>query len=410
MAQSVLIIDDETNVRWVLARALEQAGYRVHSAPDGGSGLGLLQRAPVDLVLLDLTLRGEHGLAVLRRLRERHPDLLVLILASAGALGDAVEAMQLGATDVLRKPPDAEQTRRKVAQALERRAAQQELARLAASQRTAPSFAALVGAEARWQALLGQARQLSWAEGGLLLLGEPGSGRASLARAIHAEGAARDRPLVELDLRPLTDAARALFGVGGGGAWGAAAGGTLLLRGLPEALAAQPALAACLAERTLAGGPRLLVAAAPEPALPGQIAGLFAARLELPPLRERPGDILLLAHHFAGLGGLSPGAAVLLERYSWPGNIAQLRGVVERARALSGDGPIDIDALPPDLRTPAAMFVLPPEGLRLEEVEQTLIRQALVRACGNKARAAELLGVSRATLLYRLEKYGISAA
>ncbi|HEU4325179.1 MAG TPA: response regulator [Roseiflexaceae bacterium] len=408
MAQTVLIIDDETHVRWVLGRALEQAGYRVHSAPDGGSGLGLLQRAPVDLVLLDLTLRGERGLVVLRRLRERHPDLLVLILASASAFGEAVEAMQLGAADVLRKPPDAEQTRRKVAQALERRVAQQELARLAASQRTAPSFAALIGADARWQALLGQARQLSRAEGGLLLRGEPGSGRASLGRAIHAEGDGRNRPLVELDLRPLTDAARTLFGAGG--VWDAAADGTLLLRGLPEALAIQPALASCLAERALEGGPRLLVVAAPEPALPGQIAGLLAARLELPPLRERPGDILLLAHHFAGFGGLSPGAAVLLERYSWPGNIAELRSMVERARALAGDRPIDIDALPSDLRTPAAMFVLPPEGLRLEEVEQTLIRQALARACGNKARAAELLGVSRATLLYRLEKYGISAA
>lgn len=410
MAQSVLIIDDETHVRWVLARALEQAGYRVYNAPDGGSGLGLLQRVPVDLVLLDLTLRGEHGLAVLRRLRQRHPDLLIVILMSASTVDEAVEALQQGAADVLRKPPDAEEARRKVAQALERRVAQQELARRAATQRTAPSFATLVGVDVDWQALLAQARQLSQIEGGLLLLGEPGTGRASLARAIHAEGPGHAGPLVELDLRPLTDAARALFGAGDGGAWTAAAGGALLLRGLPEALQAQPALVDYLAERSLLGGPRLLAVAPPTLVLPGPLAGLFVARLELPPLRQRPGDILLLAHSFAGFGGITPAAAVLLERYSWPGNIAELRGVVERARALVADGPIDCDALPPDLRPPAAMFVLPPEGLRLEEVEQTLIRQALVRARGNKARAAELLGVSRATLLYRLEKYGIGPA
>ncbi|GAB4196220.1 MAG: sigma-54 dependent transcriptional regulator [Roseiflexaceae bacterium] len=410
MTRSVLIIDDETNMRWVLGRALEQAGYRVQSAPDGGSGLGMLTRAPVDLVLLDLTLRGENGLVVLRRLRERHPDLLVLILTSASTLADAVEAMQLGATDVLRKPFSAEEIRDKVALALERRPAQQELARLAATQRTAPSFAALVGADAGWQSLLAQARQLAQAQGGLLLLGEPGTGRASLARAIHSEGYRRASPLLELDLRPLTNATRALFGAGDGGAWAAASGGALLLRGLPEALAAQPELAACLAEHALADGPRLLVVASPGQPIPDPIAALFAARLELPPLRERPGDILLLAHHFAGAGGITPGAAVLLERYRWPGNIAELRGVVERACVLSGADPIDIQALPPDLRTPAAMFVLPPEGLRLDEVEQTLIRQALLHARGNKTRAAELLGVSRATLLYRLEKYGISAA
>jgi DNA-binding NtrC family response regulator len=145
MTRTILIVDDEPNMRWVLGGALEQAGYVVHSAESGDDAAGLLVRAPIDLVLLDLKLRGEDGLTILRRLRERRPELVVLILTAHGTVPTAVEAMQLGAADFLRKPFDVEEVVFKITRALERRAMQQELARLTVLQRNAPAFDALIG-------------------------------------------------------------------------------------------------------------------------------------------------------------------------------------------------------------------------------------------------------------------------
>ena len=146
MTRSVLIIDDEPNMRWVLGRALEQAGYIVHGASSGDEAADLLVREPVALVLLDLKLKGEDGLVVLRRLRERRPELVIIILTAYGTVPTAVEAMQLGAADFLRKPFDVEEVIFKVARSLERRAMQQDLARLTVTQRSAPAFESLIGA------------------------------------------------------------------------------------------------------------------------------------------------------------------------------------------------------------------------------------------------------------------------
>ena len=128
MARTLMIIDDEPNMRWVLGRALEQAGYTVHGAATGDEATGVLGREVVDLVLLDLKLKGEDGLTVLRRLRERWPALVVILITAYGTVATAVEAMQLGAADFLRKPFDVEEITFKVARALERRAMQQEIA------------------------------------------------------------------------------------------------------------------------------------------------------------------------------------------------------------------------------------------------------------------------------------------
>lgn len=134
------------------------------------------------------------------------------------------------------------------------------------------------------------------------------------------------------------------------------------------------------------------------------------ARIQVPPLRERPDDVSLLVLAFAAGAKLTAPAWALLEGYTWPGNITELHGVVERAVTLAGSGPIDEQHLPEHIRhasMPGTSIRLPPEGLSLEEVEITLIRQALDRAGGNKTRAAELLGLTRHTLLYRLEKHGL---
>lgn len=414
MARSILIVDDEPNMRWVLGRALEQAGYEVHSAESGDDAAGLLVREPIDLVLLDLKLRGEDGLTILRRLRERRPDLVVLILTAYGTVPTAVVAMQLGAADFLRKPFDVEEVVFKIARALERRAMQQELARLTVLQRSTPAFDALVGTEASWRRLAEQARQVALTDDAVLFVGEPGSGRTTVARAVHVASQRANAPLIELDLSVYHETAqeRALFGgTERDGAWSAAGNGTLLLHGLAEAASVHEVLIERIASWDRGAGPRVFVIAVDESSLPGALQAQLPVRLRIPPLRERAGDILLFSQHFAPENTITTAALQILEQYSWRGNLNELRSVLERATRLAGAEPIDVTHLPERLHAAVAPTPdwLPPEGINLEQLEQTLIRQALEQAHGNKSRAAELLGLTRHTLLYRMEKYGISA-
>ena len=416
MTRTVLIIDDEPNMRWVLARALEQAGYAVHGAESGDEADRVLAREPIDLVVLDLRLKGEDGLTVLRRLRERRPDLVVLILTAYGTVPYAVEAMQLGAADFLRKPFDVEEVIFKITRALERRAMQQELARLTGALRSAPAFEMLLGADVAWRRIVARAQQLATTEHDVVIVGEPGSGRTTLAHALHVASPRHTSPLIELDLGIYHSAAQAgvLFGAdGNGGAWSEAGSGSLLLHGLGESPAIDQELIARLVERPVQSRPRLLMIASDESPLEA-VAAAIPARLCVPPLRERPGDVLLLARHFAGERPVTPLAAQVLEHYTWPENIAELRSVIERAAQLAGAEPIDVVHLPERVQVapadaPPSLGRLPPEGVNLEQLEQTLIQQALERARGNKSKAAELLGLTRHTLLYRMEKYGISA-
>ena len=415
MTRTVLIIDDEPNMRWVLGRALEQAGYSVHGATGGDEANHLLMREPIELVLLDLKLKGEDGLTVLRRLRERVPELVVIILTAYGTVPAAVEAMQLGAADFLRKPFDVEEVTFKIARALERRTMQQELARLSA-QRRFPAFDALVGAAAIWQRVIAQAQQAALTNYHVLVVGERGSGRTTLARAMHGASSGHAAPLVELDLQlyPQRAQAAALFGKDGhGGAWVEAGGGSLLLRDIAEATTVHEALGERLGGAT-GIGPRLLLIEPQTETMPEAIKSHIPIHIYVPPLRARMGDVLLLARHFGGERPILPQAAEYLEQYDWPENVAELRGVIERAARLADDAPIDSTHLPVELRLAPERLSqsgihLPQDGINLEQVEQELIRQALDRARGNKSKAAELLGLTRSTLLYRLEKYGIAA-
>lgn len=408
MTRNVLIIDDETNMRWVLTKALEQAGYTAHAAANGDEGLALLSREPVELVLLDLKLRGEDGLTVLRRLRERRSDLVVMMLTAYGTVPNAVEAMQGGAADFLRKPFDVEEVVFKVARALERRTMHQELARLTAQQRQVPAFEHLIGVDSSWQRMLAQARQLALLDDHVLVVGEEGSGRRSLARAMYAASTRAHIPFIEVNLACHTDPLDALSDAGSS-AWSRASGGTLLVGGLEQFPEVQTRLAEQFAESQT---PRLLVVVNQQITIDGPLLQRIPLRLSVPPLRERPNDILPLARHFLGKRSWTPHAATQLEQYAWPGNVAELRAVIERACLLAGDDEIDVVHLPhslSELQQPhGAAFRLPVAGLNLEALEQDLIRQALEQAHGNKSRAADLLGLTRHTLLYRLEKYGIN--
>jgi two-component system response regulator AtoC len=409
----VLIVDDEPNMRWVLQEALERGGYHVAGAGSGEEALDALGKQPVDLVILDLKLKGMDGLSTLRQIHARWPAIVVLILTAYGTVATAVEAMQSGASDYLRKPFDVEEVLFKVSRSLERRALQEEVQRLRAG---APP--PLPGSAPAWRRAQEAVAQAATRGYDLHLIGEPGSGRASLARAAHAGGPRQLAPLIELDLATLPGAAQAAMLAGEPGregAWSAAGQGSLLLRHVGAlSPTGADALDSLLTRRAELGvGPLLLLTGTRDDwATVARLEHRFAA-VDVPPLREHADDILAFAAAWLPGQRFTPAADALLHAYAWPDNLSELRGVLERAALLAERGPIDEPHLPARVRVtplPDAPFRLPQEGLSLEELEIALIRQALARAGGNKSRAAELLGLTRHTLLYRLEKYKIGDA
>lgn len=409
----VLIVDDEPNMRWVLQEALTKAGYTPHAAASGEESLSLLSTQPIDLVILDLKLKGMDGLATLRQIHTRWPDVVVIILTAYGTIATAVEALQSGAADYLRKPFDIEEILFKIARALERRMLQQEVSRLRRAPPKEPP-----GSHPVWRRALAAATQ-AFAHGfDLRLIGEMGSGRATIGRYVYACSARHPAPLVELDLAtvPSDRQAQVLEGMPPPryeGAWTVAGQGVLLLRHT-AALSDEGAMALeRLRERRAhtTVGPLLILTSAPAETLPAPLSQspFPFAEVQVPPLRDHMDDLLLLVAEM-GYDTIAPTAVQMLHAYTWPGNIAELCGVLERAATLAQGEPIEERHLPTSVRAaplPDAPIRLPPEGLNLEAVEISLIQQALKLAGGNKSRAAELLGLTRHTLLYRLEKYGI---
>lgn len=411
MSERACVVDDEANMRWVLNEVLSSMGYEVVTTSNGQEALSQVAEAAPQLVILDLKLKGMDGLTVLRKLRERWPETVVLILTAYGTVATAVEAMQLGAADYLRKPFNVEEITFKIQRALERKALQSEVRQLRQAMRTSAGKET-IGSHPLWVTALEQVRSLTALDLDILFLGEAGVGKTHLARWSYALSARREAPLIEVDLRTLPGAMQkeVLDGQEGWeGIWSQAGTGTVLLRH-SDTLSAEGWK---VVQRMVAHGqkrpkPRLLLTGHHLP--PAMVSTLFMTQVQVPALRERVEDLPLFVRACAPVIELTPQALMLLERYNWPGNIAELRGVIERVAALAGGKPIEERHLPEQIRqapAPGTRIRLPLEGLNLEEVEVELIRQALEQAGGNKTRAADLLGLSRHTLLYRLEKYGL---
>lgn len=421
MTRTVLVIDDEDNMRWVLERALSKAGYEVLTASRGSQGVELFSLNPVDLVLVDLKMPGMDGLAVLRQIREANADVPILLFTAYATVPTAVEAMRVGATDYLRKPFDLEDVLAKVhhylSAAIDRHPTVETPAPLL-------GFGEFVGAAPSLLqplALAGSAAQL---DSPVLLRGPMGSGRRHLARLIHrnrGEGTAGRLVAVDCGALPPALVEKTLLSApdeaGPPPLWQKALGGSLLLANADElspALAQQLGLhlSPLLRNDKRPHGLRLLLTAQKEPDPAWDALLESALTVELPPLSQRMDDLPLLLAEFAPGVVWPSGIRALLAAYAWPGNVAELKRVAEQAARLAGEAPVEIAHLPSHLQktieTMPGRFVLPPEGIQLDEVEQELIRQALTLAHGNKTQSARLLGLSRATLLYRLDKYGLN--
>jgi two-component system, NtrC family, response regulator AtoC len=446
-AATVLVVDDESLLRWSLRERFEQDGYTVVEA---GTAAEALQQAGagVDLILLDFKLPDGDGLTVLRRVKEQTPDVPVIMMTAFSTIEHAVEAMKRGAYHYVNKPFNLDEVALLVEKALETSQLRREVHALRTTQGREYGFDAIIGdspAMQRVKALL--ARVAASPASTVLLTGETGTGKDLAAKAVHYNSSRAARAFVNITCSALPEQLleSELFGHERGaftdarqqkrGLFETADGGTVFLDEIGEMTPAlQAKLLRFLEEKTFkrVGGLHDVrvdarVVAATNRDLEDEVkAGKFREDLfyrlqvmpiPLPPLRERRGDVPRLAAHYIErfnqefrkrVRGLSPAATKVLEQYQWPGNVRELRNAIERAMLL-----IDREWLEPgDFTTltrsvEPAQFLLPAEGVNLDEVERQLVTQALERAGGNQTMAAQLLGINRDQVRYRIEKFGL---
>ncbi len=444
---TVLVVDDESLVRWSLSERLSQDGHRV---VDAGTGREALERAAegVDLVLLDYRLPDSDGLSILARLKERDRDLPVILLTAHQSVELAVEAMKGGAYHYANKPFNLDEVSMLVDKALETTRLRREVRALRASESAPYSIDRIVGASpnaAQLKALI--AKVASSRASTVLLTGESGTGKDLAAKVIHYNSERASRPFMNITCSALPETLleSELFGHERGaftdarqqkiGLLESAEGGTVFLDEIGEMTPAlQAKLLRFLEERAFkrVGGAadirvEVRVIAATNRDLEEAVKeGKFredlyyrlnVMRIELPPLRERRGDIPALTKYFVdgfngefrkNVKGLTPAAEQLLARYTWPGNIRELKNAVERAMLLVETDRLDVADFPlSSRRQVVAGFELPADGVELEALERDLVRQALRRTGGNQTKAAALLGLNRDQIRYRIEKFGL---
>jgi DNA-binding NtrC family response regulator len=445
---TILVVDDEALIRWSLTERLKADGYDVIEADTGKTALDKLNQG-VDLVLLDYKLPDTDGVSVLRKIKEYDPEILVVLLTAYASIETAVEAMKLGAYHFANKPFNLDEISSTVERALETTDLRREIRHFRTDAARPYSLHSIVGNSSAVTALRHLvARVAASATSTVLLTGESGTGKDLLAKVIHYSSERASRPFMNITCSALPEQLleSELFGHERGaftdaraqkrGLLEAAEGGTVFLDEISEMVPAlQAKLLRFLEEKSFkrVGGSvdihvDVRVIAATNRNLEDEVArGRFRRDLyyrlnvlpiAIPALRSRSEDIPLLVEHFVHgfnaefrkkVAGVSPSAAALLQRYGWPGNVRELRNVVERAMLLAEGTrlePRDFPALGSG-QPPSDQFELPPKGVNLEQLERSLVMQALKRSGGNQTRAAMLLGLNRDQIRYRIEKFGL---
>jgi DNA-binding NtrC family response regulator len=445
-AVHVLVVDDEEIVRESLSGWLRKDGYAVQAAPDGKAAIEALQGARWAIVLLDLKMPGMDGLQVLEEARRVRPDATYVLMTAYATVDTAVAAMKLGAYDYLVKPFDPEE----LSALVQRVVAQQELLHENESLRQALKreygFHDLVSKSPSMQRVFDLARVAARSASTILVLGESGSGKEVLARAVHAESPRAGGPFIAISCAALTETLleSELFGHEKGAFTGAiarrkgkfelAASGTLfldevgdispklqldLLRVLEERrfqrVGGSESIAADV--RVVAATNRDLAKAVAEGAFREDLFyRLNVIAITLPPLRERPEDIPLLVQHFLDrlskdlsrrLDGVSPEAMAALVAHGWPGNVRELRNVLERGAVVAKGNIIQLADLGLPAPDPARAAAPTGDPLPLEEVEKRHVADVLSWAGGNVTHAARVLGIDRMTLYNKMKRWGL---
>jgi len=444
----ILVVDDERTLCAGLQEALHREGYTVDAASDPATALELIDRRLYNLIVSDVRMPQLNGLELLKRARRRSADTQFILMTAYGSVENAVEAMKEGAYDYLTKPVDLKRLRALVHKALEVQAVVAENAELRQRLRKRSEPSLLLGTSEAMRKVITVAEEVARSDVTVLIEGESGTGKELVARLIHAKSLRADKPFIFTNCAALPESLleAELFGHTKGSFTGAIAdkpgrfhlanGGTLFLDEIGDLAAkGQGDLLRVLEDGAfrMVGGTALqrvdvrIVTATNKNLQEAVAAGRFREdlyyRLQIvpiviPPLRERREDIPLLigsfledfaAKHKRRRSQLSAEAMELCQRFPWPGNVRQLRNVIERLVVTCRSAVVGAGELPDFLRAQdhSAPSVGVRPGMSLAEAEKLLIRQTLVHVTTNRQEAARRLGISRRTLQYKLKQYGL---
>jgi DNA-binding NtrC family response regulator len=449
--QTVLVVDDDQSLRRVMEMQLEDLGCEVLTAASGQEALEILSTNAVAVVLTDLKMPGISGLDLVRTVKKHYPGSLTLVITAYGTIETAVAAMRDGAYDYLTKPLNDAQLAAVLKRALEHRRLLDEVQQLRTALDAKYGFESIIGHSAKLMHVLDLASRAAQSGTTILIRGETGTGKELLAKAIHRNSSRKDQPFVTINCGaiPKDLLESELFGYCKGSFTGAGAnkpgkvemadGGTLFLDEIGELpLELQVKVLRLIQEGQIdkVGATRpveidIRIIAATHRNLHAMIEDgtfrqdlyyrLAVITLELPPLRERPDDIPELAQNlFVKIKARQHRENLMLPSnvlhyfaaYAWPGNVRELENAIERLVVLTRGEEVAVADLPDFLRNErpvldALQMALPPHGISLEGVEKELIVRALAKFEGNQTQAARYLDISRRTLIYRMEKFGL---
>jgi DNA-binding NtrC family response regulator len=457
----VLVVDDDQSIRFTLTTALRGWGYIPVEASSVAAALATFETEQPTVVLLDINLPDGSGLDVLREVKRRQPQSVIIMITANIMIEDTLSALRGGAYDFIGKPVSLEELQVTLRNGIEARTLREEIRSVRQERARQFSFDQIVGRSPLMTEMIALARKVAESEvSAVLLQGESGTGKDLLGKAIHYGSRRASAPFIAINCAalPANLIESELFGYEKGaftdakarkeGLLEQAEGGTILLDEIGELeLSLQAKLLRVLEESSFrrVGGLKdiplnvRVVAASNRDLKAESETGRFrldlyyrlaVIQIEVPPLRDRGDDIILLAEHYIShfnqqlrkqIRGLTPEVTATFMRYQWPGNIRELRNVIERVMILEDGDSITAKYLPRDLspdspserpverRAPTStdlsrLFKLPPEGISMDELEVSLVQQAMERSEGNQTRAAELLGISRDQLRYRLKK------
>ena len=444
----IVIVEDEQNIRTALATMLEKRGYRARTAANGEDALAILEESPADLVVTDLRMSGMGGMEFLRRVKGKYPEIELVVMTAYGSVETAVEAMRLGAYDYVTKPIDRDRFQVIVGKALERHFLAAENRRLRDRLDTRSRLQTLIGDSAAMHEIYNLIEMVASSDAAVLLMGESGTGKELAAKAIHQKSSRANGPFVSVNCGALPEnlLESELFGYERGAFTGAmntkagrfelADGGTLFLDEVGElSLKSQVDFLRVLETKEFRrlGGTKLIkvdtrIIAATNRNLEEAVKEerfredlyyrLNVVPLKLPPLRDRADDVALLAEpflreftaqHQREPKEISRDALRLLRLYSWPGNIRQLRNVIERCVVTVREKVIRPEHLPDEIQVSkeGVRTMLVTLGSSLEDIEKAVITRTLAEVTNHREKAAAVLGISLRALQYKIKEYGI---
>jgi len=454
MSYKILVIDDEKLIRWTLEQHLVKEGYEVVTADSAEKGLQIISEETPDIILLDNRLPEMTGLELLEKLNVQERGMMVIMITAYGIVETAVKAMKLGAYDYISKPFNLEEITFVIRKALEAGSLRNQVRQLRGK------IDIIIGETESMMRVKNLILKISKSDATTVLIqGESGTGKELVAKAIHYSSSRADKPFMAINCAalPVTLLESELMGHEKGaftdaksakkGLFELADGGTLFLDEIGDMdLSMQAKLLRVLEERSFrrVGGVRdikvdvRVISATNQDLARAMSEGTFrkdlfyrlqVVPLSLPPLRERGGDILLLARHFMNhfnqechkqVQGFSPEAEQILLSYSWPGNVRELKNMIERAMIFEIEREVLPEHLPHEIMSfqPVAdsprlapisldCLVIPESGISIEEVEHALVKKALEMADGNQTRASQLLRMPRDAFRRRMKRFGI---